>query len=391
MRTDLVKVLTGFRRSGKSAMLELIREELLAQGVNPLNCITLNFEDLENTRLCTAPALYRYIQEKIRALRGKVFLFLDEIQEVSGWEKCVNSLRISPDTDIYITGSNATLLSGELATYLAGRYVEIEISPFSFKEFVEIYRTYYPDVQEADIFRAYLTLGGMPFLHHLNFREEPCKLYLRDIYNSVILKDILGRNNIRNPDLLERLIFYSAANIGHTFSATSIANYFKHERRTVSPETVLNYLKACEDAFLFHRLKRQDLPGKKVLTVQEKFYLADHGLREAVYGKNQQDIGQVLENIVYMELSRRGYQVTVGKMYDTEIDFVCEKMGNLLYVQVAYLLGSPETIAREFGSLEKIRDNYPKYVFSMDELNMSRGGIRHCHIRDFLLAPEDQF
>jgi predicted AAA+ superfamily ATPase len=391
MRTDLVKVLTGFRRSGKSAMLELIREELLAQGTNPLNCITLNFEDLENTHLCTAQALHRYIREKISTLRGTVFLFLDEIQEVSEWEKCVNSLRVSADVDIYITGSNATLLSGELATYLAGRYVEIAISPFSFKEFVEIYRSYYPEVQEKDFFSTYLTLGGMPFLHHLHFREEPCKLYLRDIYNSVILKDILGRNSIRNPDLLERLIFYSAANIGHTFSATSIANYFKQERRVVSPETVLNYLRACEEAFLFYRLKRQDLPGKKLLTVQEKFYLADHGLREAICGKNRQDIGQVLENIVYMELSRRGYQITVGRIHDAEIDFVGEKTGNRLYIQVAYSLGSPETIAREFGSLESIRDNYPKYVLSMDEVDMGRNGIRHCHIRDFLLAPEEQF
>jgi predicted AAA+ superfamily ATPase len=391
MRTDLVKVLTGFRRSGKSALLELIREELLAQGVNPQNCITLNFEDLENTRLCTAPELHRYIREKTNTLWGTAFLFLDEIQEVTDWEKCVNSLRVSADADIYITGSNATLLSGELATYLAGRYVEIEIFPFSFKEFVEIYRSYYPEAQEEAIFRKYLTLGGMPFLHHLNFRGEPCKLYLRDIYNSVILRDILGRNNIRNPDLLERIIYYSITNIGHTFSATAIANYFKNERRTVSPETVLNYLKACEEAFLFHRLKRQDLPGKKLLAVQEKFYLADHGLREAVYGKNQQDIGQVLENMVYLELSRRGYQITVGRIHDREIDFVCEKGGNRTYIQVAYLLASPETIDREFGSLEKIRDNYPKYVFSMDEFDMSRQGIRHCHIRDFLLAPEEQF
>jgi predicted AAA+ superfamily ATPase len=383
--TDLVKVLTGIRRCGKSFMLKLIQRELLARGTGQDRIFSFNFEDLRNAPLCTAQALYDLLLSKIAPLKEKAYLFLDEIQEVADWERCVNSLRSTCNVDIYITGSNAALLSGELATYLAGRYVELMILPFSFQEFIELYRTVYPGVSVSEAFKPYLTLGGMPFLRNLEFQEEPARQYLTDLYQSVVLKDIISRNHIRDVDQLERIILYIIAHIGQPFSATSLSAYFKNEHRTVSPETILNYIKASENAFLLYRLRREDLVGKKILRVNEKYYLADHGLREALYGTGR-DINVTLENIVYLELLRQGYTVTVGRLYDKEIDFIGEKRGERIYIQVSYLLASPETEAREFEPLKGIRDNYPKYVLTLDEVDMSRDGIRHYHIRDFLLG-----
>lgn len=385
---DLVKVLTGIRRSGKSVMLDLIQNELADQGVSRRQMISLNFENMSNARFCTAEALHDEIMQRVSRMEGKVYLFFDEIQEVAAWEKAINSFRVELDCDIYITGSNAKLLSGELATYLAGRYVEFVIYPFSFGEFKELYRTVYPDADTRQCFTRYLTLGGMPYLSNLRYDEAASRQYLRDLFNSVELKDIVKRNSIRDVDMLERIISYITANIGTTFSSTAISKYLKSKGRSVSAETVLNYMKACTDAFLFYQVKRQDLQGKKILTVNEKYYVADHGVREAVLGGNMKDINLVLENIVYMELLRRGYTVTVGKVSDKEIDFVCEDQGNKLYVQVAYLLASEDTIKREFGVFDRVRDNFPKYVVTLDEFDMSRDGIKHRNIRDFLLAEE---
>lgn len=385
---ELIKVLTGIRRSGKSVMLSLIQEELAQNGVQPEQFISLNFENMSNAHLCTAVALHDEIHRRTKEISGKVYLFFDEIQEVADWEKCINSFRVELDCDIYITGSNAKLLSGELATYLAGRYVEFVIYPFSFREFMELYHTVYEGADERQCFTKYLTLGGMPYLSNLRYDDAASRQYLRDLFNSVELKDIIKRNNIRDVDMLERIIAYITSNIGTTFSSTAISKYLKSEGRSVSPETVLNYIKACTDAFLFYQVKRQDLQGKKILTVNEKYYVADHGVREAVYGGNMKDINLVLENVVYMELLRRGYSVTVGKVSDKEIDFVCEDHGKKLYVQVSYLLASEETIQREFGAFAGVRDNFPKYVVTMDELDMSRDGIKHRNIRDFLLAEE---
>ncbi len=381
INSDLVKVLTGIRRSGKSVMLKLIKNELLDMKVSENQFIHINFEDMSNSNLCNAENLHQYILEKAKEIDGIVYLFFDELQEVTNWEKCINSFRVKLDCDIYITGSNARLLSGELATYLAGRYVEFTIYPFSFEEFIEITKS----IDIAKAFKKYVTLGGMPFLSNLNYNYDASIQYLSDIYNSVVLKDIIKRNNIRDVDMLERIINYVIANIGQTFSATSISKYFKSENRNVSPETVLNYIKACENAFLFYRVKRNDLIGKKILAVNDKYFIADHGLREAVYGKNQRDINLILENIVFMELLRRGYKVTVGKINNLEIDFVCENKGEKIYIQVAYLLASKETIRREFGSLMAVQDNYPKYVLTMDEFTSDREGIKHMNIRDFLL------
>lgn len=386
---ELIKVVTGIRRSGKSVMLELIKDELRERGVSSEQMISLNFEQMSNAPLCTAPALHEEITARVKQIEGKkAYLFFDEIQEVDAWEKCVNSFRVDFDCDIYITGSNAKLLSGDLATYLAGRYVEFVVYPFSFAEFLQLHSAVETPVDRAAAFREYLSLGGMPFLANLMGNKEAAYQYLRDVYNSVVLKDVVKRNGIRDVDLLERIVTYVLANVGHPFSATSVSKHFKSENRTVSHETVMNYISHCEDAFLFYRVKRQDLAGKKILSVNEKYYVADHGLREAVYGQNTRNIDQILENIVYMELLRRGYSVTIGKAGEKEVDFVCERQGEKLYVQVTYLLASEDTIAREFGAFYTIRDNFPKYVVSMDDLDMGREGIKHMNIRDFLLAPE---
>ena len=386
--TDLIKVMTGIRRCGKSVMLELIKEELLESGISHNQFISINFENLNFSHLQTAKALHDEITKRAAEINGKAYLFLDEIQEVKDWEKCINSLRVSLDCDIYITGSNAKLLSSELSTYLGGRYVEIIIYPFSFADFLELYHSISPDIPLQECFQKYLSFGGMPYLANIRYEDAPSKLYLNDLYNSVQLKDIVKRNKIRDIDLLERIIAYVIENIGTTFSATSLSKFLKSEKRTVAPETILNYIKYCCDAYLFYQVKREDLQGKQILSSNEKYYIADHGIREAVFGGNMRDINLVLENIVYLELLRREYKVTVGRTGDKEIDFVCEKQGEKLYVQVAYLLASDETVQREFGVYDRIRDNYPKYVVSLDEFNMSRNGIKHLNIRDFLLEEK---
>ena len=385
---ELIKVMTGIRRSGKSVMLELIKEELMESGVSPAQFISVNFEDMGNAHLQTAKALHEEITRLALRTDGKIYLFFDEIQEVRDWEKCVNSLRITLDCDIYITGSNAKLLSGELATYLGGRYVEFVIYPFSFTEFLELYRTIEPEEEIQNCFQKYLLFGGMPYLANLRYTDEPSRQYLTDLFNSVQLKDIVKRNKVRDVDLLERNIAYVMANVGTTFSANSLVKFFRNEHRTVAAETVLNYIKYCCDAYLFYQVKRQDLQGKQILASNEKYYIADHGIREAVFGGNMRDINLVLENIVFMELLRRGYSVMVGRSGDREIDFVCARRGEKLYVQVAYLLASEDTINREFGVYDSIRDNFPKYVVSLDEFDRSRNGIKHRNIREFLLMKE---
>jgi len=384
---DIIKVLTGIRRSGKSVMLKLIMEELKQNKIDEKQFININFENLINRELTTADKLHEYILKKASEIKKKCYIFLDEIQEVKDWEKCINSLRVNEeyDFDIYITGSNAKLLSGELSTYLAGRYIEFVIYPFSFKEFLETLKSIQQDVSTREAFQKYVKFGGMPFLYNLAFEEEASLQYLKDIYSSIILKDITQRNKIRDTDLLERVISYLIINVGNNFSATSISKFFKSENRKVSVETILNYIKAAEESFLIYKVSRDDLVGKKVLNVNEKYYIADHGMREAILGSNQRDINQIFENIIYLELLRKGYNVRVGKVDNLEVDFVCTKGNEKIYVQVTYLLASPETIEREFTSLEKIDDNYPKYVISMDEFDMSRNGIIHINIIDFLM------
>jgi len=346
---DVIKIITGLRRSGKSVILEQLRTE-----INSPNTIYLNFEDLDLEHLLNYKALHDYVCQKIGSSKEQFYLFFDEIQDVVGWEKAVNSLRVKFKADIYITGSNSKMLSSELSTHITGRYVEFVVQPFSFAEFKQI--------NAKHTFEQYLQYGGMPFLHSIDFEPEESKKYLKDVFNSILLKDVVKRNNIRDVDLLERIVNYVLNNVGKQFSATSISNFFKQEKRVVAPETILNYLKACEEAFLFKRLSYQDVLGKKTLNINEKYYVADHGLREAVSGSNIKSQEIVLENIVCLELIRRGYTVKVGRIGEREIDFVCEKGDIKYYVQVCYILNEEKTIEREFSSLLKVQDNYPKIV-----------------------------
>ncbi|MDR1834444.1 MAG: ATP-binding protein [Fusobacteriaceae bacterium] len=370
--TDLVKVITGIRRSGKSVMLDQIREEIDDEA----HTIFLNFELFKNAHLLTYQALHTYVDGIIGDSKEKWRLFFDEIQDVADWEKAIRSLRVTYDADIYITGSNAKLLSGELSSYLGGRYAEFVIYPFSYAEFLQL--------SPGNTFERYITWGGFPFLDNLPLSDQSYEIYLRDIFNSILLKDVARRYKIRDVDLLQRIVTYVLGSIGREFSATSLSKYFKSERRGVSTDTIINYIKACEDAFLFYHIKDEDVRGKDVLKLQGKYYVADHGLRQAIYGRNRDDIAFVLENIVCMELFRRGYQVTVGKNGQKEIDFVAKKGDEQLYVQVTYLLASSETREREFGAFKGIDTGWPRIVLSLDELDMSYNGFRHMNLKKWL-------
>jgi len=378
---DVVKVLTGIRRCGKSVMLDLIQDELVQEGIPRSSMILINFESMKEPFVTNLKETYAHIKGFAKEQGKKVYLFFDEIQELEGWEKLVNSCLIDFACDIYITGSNANLLSGELATYLGGRYVEFTIFPLSFKEVL-------PALQGAkqEAFQTYLKRGGMPFLYQTAMNEESSAKYLEDIFDSIIIKDIARRENIRDIELLRRIILFLMANMGNTFSAQSIVAYLKSENRTLSMETLYNYIEYGKRAFLFHSIPRYDIEGKELLKFQEKIYLTDHGFREALLGSARTTINQTLENIVCLELHRRGFTVRVGKQKTKEVDFVGFKQEKKIYVQVSYLLASPETEEREFGVLESIQDNYPKYVLSMDPILRNRSGIVHQHITDFLLG-----
>lgn len=381
MDQNIIKVLTGIRRCGKSVMLELIKDELKEKGKADSSMLSINFESKAVDYVKSADDTYNYIKKFAEDCKSKVYLFLDEVQELKGWENLVNSCIIDFDCDIYITGSNAKLLSGELATYLAGRYVEFKIYPFSFKEACMML----PDKNEAEVFQIYARRGGVPFLYQFPMDDDSAMQYLSDIYDSIVLKDIVTRNKIRDTEQFKRVLLYFVANIGNQFSAASITKYMKNEHRSISAETLYNYIDYCRNACLFHLVSRQNLKGKGILQFQEKIYLTDHGIREAIYGNNIRDINQVLENIVYIELLRRGYNVYVGKNNSLEVDFVAEKNGEREYYQVSYLLASVETVNREFGAFKGIDDNYPKYVLSLDEFDFSRDGYIHKNIRRFLL------
>ncbi|WP_061205037.1 ATP-binding protein [Lactobacillus crispatus] len=380
---DIIKIITGIRRSGKSVLLQQIQTELVKRGKKQANFIYMNFENLQYEALLDYRGLNQELVKRIEQIDGKAYLFLDEIQKVASWEKTINSLRASYDCDIYITGSNSQLLSGELATEIAGRYVEIKIYPFYFAEFLEAINS---DRQNLDRnFATYMELGGMPFLTLIYSDQQACNTYLQDIYSSVVLKDIVDRHAIRNVDLLQRITSYLSSEIGYPVSATGIAKFLKNEHRTSSIDTILDYISYTCDAYLFTRVPRTHLQGKQNLKVNDKYYITDHGLRQTVLDSNQQNIDQILENIVFIELLRRGYKISVGINDKKEIDFVAQKGNDKRYYQVTYILGSQTTIEREFGAYDGIADNYPKYVLSMDKFDMSRNGIIHQNIIDFLL------
>lgn len=389
MDKPVVKIITGMRRCGKSALLELTRQELLARGIGRENIIYINFESLRYEALRNYKALYAELSAWGEKIKGKQYVLLDEIQEVSAWEQVINSLRVDFDCDIYVTGSNAKLLSGELSTLLAGRYVEIRVYPLDFQEYLDFAAT---NADEAHLsrqeqFANFLRFGGLPGIHQMKWEEDRIMQYLHDIYNSVLLKDVIARNKIRDTALLESIVLYLMDNIGNTFSAKTISDFLKSQGRKLSTETVYNYLKALESAFLIHKVVRFDIKGKRILETQEKYYLSDLGLRHAVMGYRDNDIAGVLENTVYLELLRRGWSVNIGKQDVAEVDFVANRTDERLYVQVCYVL-TPENTEREFAPLEAISDNYEKLVLSTDTLlRINRGGIRQKNIVDFLLDP----
>lgn len=381
-----IKIITGIRRSGKSVVLRLLKEELLQRGVQEEQIITINFESFAFVELTKAQKLYEFVKEKIKHSH-KYYLLLDEIQEVKEWEKAVNSFIVDFDVDIYLTGSNSHLLSSELATYLAGRYVEIPVFTLSYKEFLDFRHHYFKEENTANSFVQYLRFGGFPVIHTANYPDETAYKVVYDIYSSVILRDTIQRYKIRDIELLERVIKFAFDNIGNTFSGKNVADFFKSQQRKVDVNTVYNYLNALEGAFVLYRVPRYDIKGKEILKTQEKFYVSDVSIIYALMGYRDRMISGILENIVFLELKRRGYNVYIGKLDTTEIDFVAEKRNEKIYVQVAYKLENEQTVNREFGNLLAINDQYPKYVVTMDEFWKDNiEGIKHLHITDFLLG-----
>ncbi len=385
-----VKVLTGVRRSGKSSIMLLLKDEILKRSVTPEQIIYINLESFIFSELKNAKALYQYVSEQ--TTKGqKIYLLIDEIQEVREWEKAINSFLVDLNIDIYLTGSNAYLLSSELATHLAGRYVEIPVYTLSFSEYLQFKSHYFHQekLTTKESFLTYLRLGGFPVLHTTNYTEATAYKVIYDIYSSVILRDTVQRYNIRDVELLERVIKYVFDNIGNTFSGKNVADYFKSQQRKIDMNTVYNYLNALEGAFILYRTPRYDIKGKEILKTQEKFYLSDVGLLYATMGFRDTKINGVLENIVFLELKRRDYQVYVGKIDLKEIDFIAEKQGKKVYVQVAYKLESESTVKREFSELIGIEDQHPKYVVTMDDFwRESIEGVKHLYITDFLLSDE---
>ncbi|ATD65560.1 ATP-binding protein [Neisseria weixii] len=386
--TPLIKVITGIRRSGKSTVMKLLQAELISQGVDEQNTIHINFESFAFSEYKTAEKLYALVKEKIQTAE-KYYLLLDEIQEVTDWEKAVNAFMVDFNLDLYITGSNSHLLSSELSTYLAGRYIEIPIFTLSYKEFLDFKAAYSQENIEnsTTLFNEYLQKGGFPMVHTADYPQEVAYKIVQDIYASVILRDTVQRHKIRDVELLERIVKYAFDNIGNTFSGKNVADYFKSQQRKVDLNTVYNYLKALESAFILHQVERFDVKGKEILKTQEKFYLGDVSLLYATMGFRTSLIAGILENLVYLELKRRGYQVYIGKLGTKEIDFVAQKQNEKLYIQVAYKLENAQTVEREFSPLQAIADNHPKYVITMDDFWQENiDGIVHQHIGDFLLG-----
>ena len=384
----LVKIITGIRRSGKSTMMQLVRNELLASGIEENRILYINFESMRFFDLRHSKDLYDYVMERCSA-KGRYYLFFDEIQLVEEWERAVNSFLVDLDTDIYITGSNSQLLSSELSTLLTGRCIEIRLYPLSFKEtirFREVIPGLYPLTPEEQLWR-YIRQGGFPAIHISEYEEDSAYMIINDTYDSVVLRDVVQRFSIRNIDLLNRIMKYVIDNTGNTFSAKSISDYFKSQYRKVDINTIYNYLTALESSFIVFRINRYDVLGKEILKTQEKFYLADQGIQHAVFGYRDRNISGILENIVFLELKRRGYNVYIGKLNDKEIDFIGEKAGEKVYIQVSYKLEEESTIEREFAPLLAIKDHYPKFVISMDEhFRDNIRGVRHIKLIDFLTS-----
>lgn len=386
--TPFVKILTGIRRSGKSTILKMIMEKLQSErGIPSDQIIIMRLDSMEYDDM-SAKDMYKAIKDKLRP-NGKTYLFLDEVQEIEGWEKVANSLLADFDVDLYVTGSNSRMMSSEISTYLTGRYITFRIYTLSFEEYLTFKKQYTKPKDIYTEYADYIRLGGFPATHLREYTQDEVYTIIRDIYNSTIFSDIVKRNQIRKVDQLERVIRYTFSNVGIPFSAKTISNYLKSEHRSLDPETVYNYLEKLEKAYILHKCPRYDLRGKEILKTQEKFYLADTALRYSVLGYTPDSVAASLENVVYLELCRRGYTVTIGKIPDGEIDFVAQKQNDRIYVQVTQEIQSEKTERREYDRLLDIPDNYPKYVLRTDEFSGGNyKGIKSMHVADFLLSKE---
>ncbi len=376
LRKPLVKVLTGMRRTGKTSIMHLLAQRSdIYQNACFIDKEDYSFDHIRN---------YHHLMEEVEALipddAKSVLLLIDEVQEIEHWEKAVVSLIKRPELDVVVSGSNAALLSGELASLLTGRCIEIEVNTLSYPEYNEF------SGNEA-VFQEYLRFGGLPGLHQFSRDPEIFIRYLESVFDSILLRDIVQRYNIRNVQLLRRICAFVFDNVGSILSAKKIVDFFKSQRISMGLETVLNYLSHMEDAYLIHRVGKYDIKGKRHLELGAKYFVNDLGIRNAFIGYREADISGLLENLVFLELHRRGYRLSTGSTCGYEVDFVAEKSGELEYYQVAYLLASPETVEREFHPLELIKDNYPKTVISMDEMYPGRNGIRHINLQEFLSSP----
>lgn len=384
MDAPIIKILAGIRRCGKSTILEMLHKELISKGIDKNNIICKRYTSFEIDDCYTAKYMYNDIKKEM-INDNKYYLLLDEVQEIDGWEKAINSLLEDTNADIYVTGSNSKLMSSEISTYLTGRYVLIPVYPLSFKEYLDFKSS--STKSKKDLLNEYIKFGGFPIVALGNYDEQSAYQIVEGIYNSVVINDIALTNNLVNFDLFNRVVKFIIENVGKTFSANSIVKFLKSEGRALSVESIYNYLEWLEKAFVIYRCRRYDLQGKSVLKTQEKFYLADQSLKYCIMGFNPKSIASMLENIVYFELKRRGYEVYIGKLGTKEIDFVAIKRDERIYVQVCRTL--PENSDREIGNLLTIKDQYPKYVVTLDELSTGNvNGVKIIHLFDFLLKEE---
>lgn len=381
---DIIKVITGVKRSGKTTLLSQIKDLLIIKNkIKKENIIEINFESAKYDHLRNADELYRYISHIAENRDEKIYIFIDEIQEVSGWQRIVNSFKVDFHCDIYITGSNSKLLSGELATYLTGRYVQIMVYPFNLSELKEMYILHDKFTNDEALFTDYIKYGGFPQRCYFD-DEQAIIIFLKDLYEAIILKDIISRHHIKDVTLLRKVVSFMLDNIANPFSARKIVRTLESYGIKVSLTTLLNYIEYIKESYILYSVSRYDIVGKNLLLTQEKYYSTDVGIRNVMKSSEKIDVNKLYENIIYLEMLVRGYEVQIGKLGENEIDFICYKGKEKIYIQVAYLINDKD-IDREFGNLKKINDNYPKYVISSDLVDMSQDGIIHKNIIKFLL------